>query len=53
MCIRDRLGMFHFGGSTHVLLFRPETKVEFNLHDQEPGLGSSNIKVREEIARVK
>ena len=49
----DQLGMFHFGGSTHVLLFRPETKVEFNLHDQEPGLGSSNIKVREEIARVK
>ena len=49
----DQLGMFHFGGSTHVLLFRPETQVEFNLHDQEPGLGSSNIKVREEIARVK
>ena len=49
----DQLGMFHFGGSTHVLLFRPETKVEFNLHDQEPSLGSSNIKVREEIARVK
>ncbi|WP_297817567.1 phosphatidylserine decarboxylase family protein [uncultured Lactobacillus sp.] len=49
----DQLGMFHFGGSTHVLLFRPETQVEFNLHDQEPGLGSTNIKVREEIARVK
>lgn len=49
----DQLGMFHFGGSTHVLLFRPETKVEFNLHDQEPGLSSTNIKVREEIARVK
>ena len=49
----DQLGMFHFGGSTHVLLFRPETQVEFNLHDQEPGLGSSNIKVSEEIARVK
>lgn len=49
----DQLGMFHFGGSNHVLLFRPETQVEFNLHDQEPGLGSSNIKVSEEIARVK
>lgn len=48
----DQLGMFHFGGSTHVLLFRPETKVEFNLHGQEPGLSSTNIKVSEEIARV-
>jgi len=26
----DQLGMFHFGGSTHVLLFRPETKLTFN-----------------------
>lgn len=26
----DQLGMFHYGGSTHCLLFRPETKVKFN-----------------------
>jgi len=26
----DQLGMFHFGGSTHALLFRPETKLTFN-----------------------
>ncbi|KAJ7667547.1 phosphatidylserine decarboxylase-domain-containing protein, partial [Mycena polygramma] len=25
----DELGMFHFGGSTHVLVFRPETKLQF------------------------
>ncbi|KAK7460958.1 hypothetical protein VKT23_008886 [Stygiomarasmius scandens] len=25
----DELGMFHFGGSTHCLIFRPETKVTF------------------------
>ncbi|CDO69532.1 hypothetical protein BN946_scf184785.g37 [Trametes cinnabarina] len=25
----DQLGMFHFGGSTHCLIFRPETKVKF------------------------
>lgn len=25
----DELGMFHFGGSTHCLIFRPETKVQF------------------------
>lgn len=48
----DQLGMFHFGGSTHVLLFRPEVKLEFNLHGQEAGLDSTNIKVRDEIARV-
>jgi phosphatidylserine decarboxylase len=26
----DELGMFHFGGSTHCLVFRPETKVVFD-----------------------
>lgn len=25
----DQIGMFHFGGSTHCLIFRPETKVTF------------------------
>ena len=48
----EQLGMFHFGGSTHVLLFRPETKVEFNLHGQTPSIAGNNIKVKSEIARV-
>ncbi|RVU70393.1 MULTISPECIES: phosphatidylserine decarboxylase family protein [Lactobacillus] len=48
----DQLGMFHFGGSTHVLLFRPEVKLDFDLHGQEPGLDTTNIKVRDVIARV-
>ncbi|PCH42429.1 phosphatidylserine decarboxylase protein [Wolfiporia cocos MD-104 SS10] len=26
----DEIGMFHFGGSTHCLIFRPETKLIFN-----------------------
>jgi phosphatidylserine decarboxylase len=26
----EQLGMFHFGGSTHCLIFRPSTKVTFN-----------------------
>lgn len=26
----DELGMFHFGGSTHCLIFRPQTKVQFS-----------------------
>ena len=42
----------HFGGSTHVLLFRPETNVKFNLHGQTPSIAGNNIKVRAEIARV-
>ncbi|KAH7919289.1 phosphatidylserine decarboxylase-like protein [Leucogyrophana mollusca] len=25
----DEIGMFHFGGSTHCLLFRPQTNIEF------------------------
>lgn len=25
----DQIGMFHFGGSTHCLIFRPETKLAF------------------------
>ncbi len=46
-------GMFHFGGSTHLLIFRPEVELEFNMHGQKPGLESSNIPVKSEIARVK
>lgn len=48
----DQLGMFHFGGSTHVLLFRPEVKLDFDMHGQTPGLDTTNIKVREAIVRV-
>ena len=48
----DQLGMFHFGGSTHVLLFRPETNVKFNLHGQNPSIAGNNIKVRSEIAHI-
>ena len=48
----DELGMFHFGGSTHCLIFRPEVNLEFDLHGQTPGLKAHNIKVRERIATV-
>lgn len=47
----DQLGMFHFGGWPHVLLFRPEVKLKFNLHGQKAGLDSENIKVHDEITR--
>lgn len=49
----DQLGMFHFGGSTHCLIFRPQVKLEFDLHGQTPGLNSSNIKINSKIATVK
>ena len=48
----QELGMFHFGGSTHCLFFRPETKLQFDLHGQTPGLGSKNIPINSKIATV-
>ena len=48
----DQLGIFHFGGSTHVLLFRPGVNVKINLHVHQRSLVSHNIKVHDEIARV-
>lgn len=49
----DEIGMFHFGGSTHCLIFRPEVKLAFDMHGQKPGLDSSNIKINDVIARVR
>ncbi|MBP7864487.1 MAG: phosphatidylserine decarboxylase family protein [Acidobacteria bacterium] len=49
----DQLGMFHFGGSTHCLIFRPGVKLDFDLHGQKPGLNASNIPVRAAIATVR
>ena len=46
-------GMFHFGGSTHCLIFRPEVDIEFDLNGQTPGLESSNININARIATVK
>lgn len=48
----DQLGMFHFGGSTHCLIFRPEVKIEFDTRGQTPGLDTHNIPVRAKIATV-
>lgn len=48
----DQLGMFHFGGSTHCLIFRPQVKLNFDLHRQKPGLNSNNIPVRTRIATI-
>ncbi len=48
----EQLGMFHFGGSTHCLIFGPQVKLEFDLHGQKPGLESQNINVGARIAQV-
>ncbi len=49
----DQIGMFHFGGSTHCLIFRPGVNLEFDLHGQTPGLRSRDIPVNARIATVK
>ena len=49
----DELGMFHFGGSTHCLIFRPQVKLDFDLHGQTPGLNSNNIEINSRIATVR
>jgi phosphatidylserine decarboxylase len=48
----DEIGMFHFGGSTHCLIFRPDVRIEFDHHGQTPGLSARNIPVNARIARV-
>jgi phosphatidylserine decarboxylase len=48
----DQIGMFHYGGSTHCLIFRPEVKLSFDLRGQTPGVHSTNIPVNSRIATV-
>jgi phosphatidylserine decarboxylase len=48
----DELGMFHFGGSTHCLIFRNGVRLEFDHHGQKPGLHAKRIHVNARIARV-
>jgi phosphatidylserine decarboxylase len=48
----EQLGMFHYGGSTHCLIFRPEVQLEFDHHGQKPGLHARNIPVNARIATV-
>jgi phosphatidylserine decarboxylase len=48
----DQLGMFHFGGSTHCLMFRPGVRLDFDFHGQTSGLTSSKIPVNTQIATV-
>ncbi|HEY4594020.1 MAG TPA: phosphatidylserine decarboxylase family protein [Thermoanaerobaculia bacterium] len=50
----EQLGMFHFGGSTHCLVFRPGVNLEFDLYKQKPGpTAETNIRLNTAIARVR
>jgi phosphatidylserine decarboxylase len=49
----DQLGMFHFGGSTHCLVFRPGVNLTFDFYGETPGLDApNNIRVNTRIAVV-
>jgi len=48
----DQLGMFHFGGSTHCLIFRPGVNIVFDTRGQTPSLDTVNIPVKSKIATV-
>jgi len=47
----DQLGMFHFGGSTHALLFRKGVNVIFEL-PEEPGLDANIVQIHKAVAFV-
>ena len=48
----DPIGVFHYGGSTHCLIFRPGVRLEFDHHGQKPGLHAQPIPVNTRIARL-
>jgi len=45
----DPIGTFHFGGSTHCLIFRPGVNIDFDFHGQTPSLFTTNIPVAAKI----
>ncbi len=49
----DQLGMFHFGGSTHCLIFGPQVKLQFEMYGEIPGLSAPyNLRVNAKLAEV-
>jgi len=49
----EDLGMFHFGGSTHCLVFRPNVNLKFDFHNnKKPSLDAVNIPVCSKLATV-
>ena len=48
----DELGMFHFGGSTHCLIFRPGVELAFIPYETDGLDAPNNIRVNTQIAKV-
>ncbi|MGL3605376.1 phophatidylserine decarboxylase associated domain-containing protein [Rhizobium sp. G187] len=48
----DQIGMFHFGGSTHCLVFRPGVNLNFDFYGQQPNINATNMRVNTRIAVV-
>ncbi|MBL4615473.1 MAG: phosphatidylserine decarboxylase family protein [Magnetovibrio sp.] len=48
----QQLGMFHFGGSTHCLIFAHDVKLKFDLHGETPSLEANSIPINSRIATV-
>lgn len=50
----EEIGMFHFGGSTHCLVFGPQVEIVFHVCEEgeEVGLNADNIRLSERIATV-
>ncbi|CAA7196066.1 phosphatidylserine decarboxylase family protein [Chryseobacterium potabilaquae] len=48
----DPIGTFHFGGSTHCLIFRPGINIDFDFHGQTPCLNTYNIPVKARIGVI-
>ncbi len=48
----QQIGMFHYGGSSHCLVFRPGVHLHFYIDESNPGLNATNINVRAKIASV-
>ncbi|XP_065900352.1 uncharacterized protein [Dysidea avara] len=48
----QQLGMFHFGGSTHCLIFRPGVELKFDFHGGKPGPTATKVLVNSKLATV-
>ena len=48
----DQLGMFHYGGSTHCLIFGPEVKIKFDTWSNITSAYRQYFSVRAKIATV-
>ncbi|MGX1097134.1 phophatidylserine decarboxylase associated domain-containing protein [Amorphus sp. MBR-141] len=50
----DQVGMFHFGGSTHCLVFRKGVELDFQVPvTDKPNLDATNVAVRSNLASLK